>query len=206
MTTEQMHVIAKITDARTFERQLEQTVEEAAEFIQAAQKIKRYPGNSLQMNHLVEETGDLLITLEQIRIYLVRDGYGDALNSMIDYKLNRGNLAEWNRSVRTMKARLITIGESEIRQRVEEEYQKKKDQIYESVIQDVLPQFMSVCMVELNKEFGFGEKRLRSVLDGVKDHFKLMDGVGILNHQYSTLDCLTYLQEKYGIDLDKELL
>ena len=89
MTTEQMHVIAKITDARTFERQLEQTVEEAAEFIQAAQKIKRYPGNSLQMNHLVEETGDLLITLEQIRIYLVRDGYGDALNSMIDYKLNR---------------------------------------------------------------------------------------------------------------------
>ena len=28
-----------------------------------------------------------------------------------------------------MKARLITIGESEIRQRVEEEYQKKKDQI-----------------------------------------------------------------------------
>ena len=79
MTTEQMHVIAKITDARTFERQLEQTVEEAAEFIQAAQK----------MNHLVEETGDLLITLEQIRIYLVRDGYGDALNSMIDYKLNR---------------------------------------------------------------------------------------------------------------------
>ena len=76
MTTEQMHVIAKITDARTFERQLEQ-------------KIKRYPGNSLQMNHLVEETGDLLITLEQIRIYLVRDGYGDALNSMIDYKLNR---------------------------------------------------------------------------------------------------------------------
>ena len=58
MTTEQMHVIAKITDARTFERQLEQTVEEAAEFIQAAQKIKRYPGNSLQMNHLVEETGD----------------------------------------------------------------------------------------------------------------------------------------------------
>ena len=43
-----------------------------------------------------------------------------------------------------MKARLITIGESEIRQRVEEEYQKKKDQIYESVIQDVLPQFMSV--------------------------------------------------------------
>ena len=105
-----------------------------------------------------------------------------------------------------MKARLITIGESEIRQRVEEEYQKKKDQIYESVIQDVLHQFMSVCMVELNKEFGFGEKRLRPVLDGVKDHFKLMDGVGILNHQYSTLDCLTYLQEKYGIDLDKELL
>ena len=46
----------------------------------------------------------------------------------------------------------------------------------------------------------------KSDCGGVKDHFKLMDGVGILNHQYSTLDCLTYLQEKYGIDLDKELL
>ena len=183
MTTEQMHVIAKITDARTFERQLEQTVEEAAEFIQAAQKIKRYPGNSLQMNHLVEETGDLLITLEQIRIYLVRDGYGDALNSMIDYKLNR------------------ELG------RMEQERKDNESKAYHNRRKrNVLPQFMSVCMVELNKEFGFGEKRLRSVLDGVKDHFKLMDGVGILNHQYSTLDCLTYLKEKYGIDLDEELL
>lgn len=41
-----------------------------------------------------------------------------------------------------MKARLITIGESEIRQRVEEEYQKKKDQIYESVIKMFFP---SLC-------------------------------------------------------------
>ena len=43
MTTEQMHVIAKITDARTFERQLEQTVEEAAEFIQALRKLNGIP-------------------------------------------------------------------------------------------------------------------------------------------------------------------
>ncbi len=50
---------------------------------------KQYQELRKGMNHLVEETGDLLITLEQIRIYLVRDGYGDALNSMIDYKLNQ---------------------------------------------------------------------------------------------------------------------
>lgn len=36
-----------------------------------------------------------------------------------------------------MKARLITIGKSEIRKMIEEECQKKRDQIYESVIQNL---------------------------------------------------------------------
>lgn len=63
-----------------------------------------------------------------------------------------------------MKARLITIGESEIRQRVEEEYQKKKDQIYESVIQDVLPQLKcpncrNIVKVSCRSEMCMADKR-----------------------------------------------
>ena len=67
-----------------------------------------------------------------------------------------------------MKARLVTLGETEIRRKVEEEYQKKKDEVYEAVINDVLPQFMAVCLCVLNKDHGFGRKRLLSFLDGVK--------------------------------------
>lgn len=104
-----------------------------------------------------------------------------------------------------MKARTITLGETEIRRRVAEEYEKKKEEVYEAVIRDVLPQFMAVCMVELNKGHGFGRKRLASFLTGVKSQFPLMDGVGILGKKFNTLTCLSYLKEKYGIDVDEEM-
>lgn len=104
-----------------------------------------------------------------------------------------------------MKARLVTLGETEIRRKVEEEYQKKKDEVYEVVINDVLPQFMAVCLCVLNKDHGFGRKRLLSFLDGVKTQFAWMDGIGILGQKVNTLDCLEYLKKRYDIDVDKEM-
>lgn len=103
-----------------------------------------------------------------------------------------------------MKANYVTLSESAIRRKIEEEYQKKKDQVYEAVMKDVLPQFTAVCLCELSREFGFGEKRLRRFLDGVTSEFEVMNA-GVLEKKYSPLDCLKYLREKYEIDVDKEL-
>lgn len=102
-----------------------------------------------------------------------------------------------------MKANYVTLSESAIRRKIEEVYQKKKDQVYENVMKDVLPQFMAVCLCELSREFGFGEKRLRRFLDGIIAEFEVMNA-GVLENKYSPLDCLKYLKEKYEIDVDKE--
>lgn len=77
--------ILKITENRTFENQLEQAIEEVAEFIFAAQKVKRYPEDQKCKENLLEETADMLIMAWQMRIYL-----GMMLvDNIVDYKLDR---------------------------------------------------------------------------------------------------------------------
>lgn len=102
-----------------------------------------------------------------------------------------------------MKSRIIT-NQSEVKRLVEEEYLRLKDTVYENVIKDVIPQFMSVCMVILNRENGFGKKRLTRILDSVKSEFEIMN-CGVFKKNYDPLDCLKFLKNKYGIDVDKEL-
>ena len=75
----------KIMSERTFNRQLEQAIEEASEFILAAQKMKRFPAESKRWDDLREETGDLLIMMEQMRGYLGVE----LVDESVDFKLNR---------------------------------------------------------------------------------------------------------------------
>ena len=75
----------KIMSERTFNRQLEQAIEEASEFILAAQKMKRFPAESKRWDDLREETGDLLIMMEQMRGYLG----AELADESIDFKLDR---------------------------------------------------------------------------------------------------------------------
>lgn len=103
-----------------------------------------------------------------------------------------------------MKSRIVTMSESEIRRQVKMEYQKIKDTVYENVIKDVIPQFTAVCLCVLNREYGFGMKRLKRFLDSVNSEFEIMDG-GFLGRNYDPLDCLKFLKDKYEIDVDKEL-
>ena len=73
------------------ENQLEQAIEEASEFILAAQKFKRNrksgeisKSTETRMN-LIEETADLIVMMEQMRIYLGRS----AVDKQIEYKIER---------------------------------------------------------------------------------------------------------------------
>lgn len=103
-----------------------------------------------------------------------------------------------------MKARLVTIGESEIRKQVAEEFDKLKDKVYENAIKDVIPQFTAVCMCILHREYGFGEKRLKHFLDSLNAEFEIMD-CSVLGKEYSPEDCMNFLKNEYRIDVDKEL-
>ena len=70
MTFKQQGKNKQIIDCRSFQQQLEQAEEEAAEFLLAAQKLKRFPDNKERHANLIEETADLLIMMEQMRVYL----------------------------------------------------------------------------------------------------------------------------------------
>ncbi len=102
-----------------------------------------------------------------------------------------------------MKSSIIT-SRSEVKRLAEKEYRRLKDTVYENVIKDVIPQFTAVCMCVLNRENGFGAKRLQRFLDSVASEFEIMN-CGILGRKYDPLDCLKFLKEKYKIDVDKEL-
>ena len=75
-----MNEIEKIANYYSFEKQLEQAIEEASEFILAAQKYKRFATQKEELN-LIEETADLTIMMQQMRLYLG--------SSAVDYEIDR---------------------------------------------------------------------------------------------------------------------
>lgn len=85
MNSTQNKNLWKIMSKLTFNRQLEQAIEEASEFILAAQKVKRFPAESKRWDDLREETSDLLIMMEQMRGYLGVE----LVDKSIDFKLER---------------------------------------------------------------------------------------------------------------------
>ena len=82
MTFKQQGKNKQIIDCRSFQQQLEQAEEEAAEFLLAAQKLKRFPDNKERHANLIEETADLLIMM---RVYLGCE----SVDKVVDYKLDR---------------------------------------------------------------------------------------------------------------------
>lgn len=101
-----------------------------------------------------------------------------------------------------MKARVLT-SESEVKKLAEKEYLRLKDTVYENVINDVIPQFMGVCLTVLNRENNFGKIRLQRFLSSVISEFKMMNK-GILFYEYTPFNCLDFMKDKYGIDIDCE--
>lgn len=86
---------------------------------------------------------------------------------------------------------IITVGE--LKRQFKEEYDRLTDEIFDSMKDDIAAQMMAVCMAELEKEFGFGKKRLGQFQRGVMSLFEITD----------TIDCIEHIRKKYGIDVDK---
>ena len=92
---------------------------------------------------------------------------------------------------------------SDVERAVKQEVDAKIDAVYEQVKQDVAAQIMAVCLTELHTEFGFGTKRLQRFYNGVKGLFRVMDNDGIFGREFTPIDCIQIMREKYGIDVDK---
>ena len=90
----------------------------------------------------------------------------------------------------------------DIKKAVKAECDANINAVYEEVKKDVASQIMAVCCMELNKEFGYGKKRLNRFYEGVNDLFKLMATDGIFGKEFTPINCIETLRDKYGIDLD----
>jgi NTP pyrophosphatase (non-canonical NTP hydrolase) len=86
---EQQQKLHEIIAGHSLEEQLEQTIEEASEFILAAQKLKRFPQDQKRFDDLLEETADMLIMAEQMCCYLGEEYMGKMIDNKLDRELKR---------------------------------------------------------------------------------------------------------------------
>lgn len=72
-----------------YENQREVFVEECAEAIQAVQKCKRNNTSVDAFTNLVEEVADVLITAEQMRLYLGAERVDKAIETKVNRQIGR---------------------------------------------------------------------------------------------------------------------
>lgn len=95
---------------------------------------------------------------------------------------------------------LITAGE--MKRQFQAEFDARSGEIFDVAKKDVTAQLMAACLVELQKEFGFGKDRLQRFKRGVEGLFTAMAHDGVLGKEFSTQNCIDFIREKYGIDVE----
>lgn len=95
---------------------------------------------------------------------------------------------------------VITVGE--LRAAFEKEYNARAAAVFEECKRDIVAQLMATCMTELNKDFGFGKKRLQRFKRGTEALFIAMARDGILGRKFTTQNCIDVMRERYGIDVE----
>ena len=87
----------------------------------------------------------------------------------------------------------MVLTKEEIGKYLEEEWEVKND---------VANQLIAVFFTALHKDFGFGKTRLVRVKESIETYFSLMQ-TGVFNKSFTPIDCINYLKDELGIDVDK---
>lgn len=96
----------------------------------------------------------------------------------------------------------MVLTKEEIGKYLEEEWELKRDDVYSEVKNDVANQLIAVFFTALHKDFGFGKTRLVRVKESIETYFSLMQ-TGVFNKSFTPIDCINYLKDELGIDVDK---
>lgn len=97
----------------------------------------------------------------------------------------------------------MVLSKEDIGEYLNEEWEEKKDQVYTEVKRDVSAQILSVFFTVMCKEHGWKKKRLLKLKSDVEAYFALMQ-TGVFNKTFTPVDCIEYIKDEFGIDLDKE--
>lgn len=104
-----------------------------------------------------------------------------------------------------MKSRVLKTKDQvqkEVEKIADREAKKRVDEIYATAETNTAYQVMATVFCVLNKEFGFGKKRLTRLKNYTEDEFVRM-AKGCLGRDYSSADCCKYLKGKYNIDFSE---
>lgn len=84
-----------------------------------------------------------------------------------------------------------------------EDWENRVNGVYANAKRDVSAQILAVFFTVMQKEHGWGKKRLMKLKGDVEAYFALMQQ-GVFNKSFTPVDCIDYIKEEFGIDLDKE--
>lgn len=101
------------------------------------------------------------------------------------------------------KNKLVPL--SDIENKVREEFDKKTEQVYETVKQDIAAQLMATCCCVLHSSFGFGEIRLKRFKKELESYFGLMLENGICGKEFTPINCIEYMRKTFNIDFDEKI-
>ena len=100
-----------------------------------------------------------------------------------------------------MKARTQYItNRSDVKKEVLKEFQRQEKQFAENFTIQTVANILYI----LEKQFGFGKKRLNAVVDGI-DSLNSLQNKGVLGESFDNLDLVQHFKDKYNIDLSKRL-
>ena len=80
------------------------------------------------------------------------------------------------------------------------EFKRQEQQLAENFTIQTVANILYI----LEKQFGFGKKRLNAVVDGI-DSLNSLQNKGVLGESFDNLDLVQHFKDKYNIDLSKRL-
>lgn len=108
------------------------------------------------------------------------------------------------KGVRTMKATLSINTRKAIEIEVAKELERQRAVVYRQAAEDLMPQALAFFLWTMQLNYGWGEKRLRKLVDDLHETDHLMNSPSPMHHRFNSLDCEEMLKDKYGIDIRAE--
>ena len=87
---------------------------------------------------------------------------------------------------------------------VNKEVEKKYKEIFNLAVDEITYQIYAVMLTTLDKTYGWRKKRLKKFIKEVDAMSRLMVD-NPMRGEFGTYKCVDYLQDKYEIDLRKEV-
>lgn len=103
-----------------------------------------------------------------------------------------------------MKANYTTMSKTKARVIAQEEVTKFYEDIFRECAADVMHQTIATFLLYLERDKGYGKKRLKDAVEAIKGWCDIMDNPGEGARGWSTVDNIEYFKKKYGIDLREE--